>query len=129
MSDEKMITQGEHQKELAIMVAITRVETLQVVANKAFDSHKDEDRIHFDRIYDTLEDIAKKMGEIPATIINHGEQMQENTLAKARKEFNPITEFKIFQTKVTSIIVGVTIAGSLLGVALNWLVQTSKLIS
>lgn len=126
---EKTMTQSEHEKELTIMMAITRVETLQVVANKAFESHKDEDRVHFDRIYDTLEQIASSMAKITTSIITHGEQIQEATLAKARKEFNPITEFKIFQTKVTYIIVGVTIAGTFLGAVLNWLVQGSKLIS
>jgi len=123
------MTQEEHDNEVKMIVAITRVETLQAVANDSFDAHRAEDRVHFDRLYDSIEAIEKGIGQIPAMIMKHGEEIKKDALEDARQEFNPITDFKVFQTKVTSIIVGVTIAGSLLGVGLNWLVQASKLIS
>lgn len=129
MSDELMISYADHEKEVAMIIAITRVETLQAVSNESFESHRAEDKIHFDRIYDTLEDISVKMGEIPTKIVSHGEAIKTDTLAISRKEFNSITSFKVFETKVTYIIIGVTLAGSFLGVLLNWLVQASRLVT
>jgi len=129
MSDKQLMTQEEHDKEMKMVVAITRVETLQAVANESFDAHRAEDRVHFDRLYDSIEAIEKGIGQIPTMIMKHGDEIKKDTLDEARQEFNPITEFKVFQTKVTSIIVGVTIAGTLLGTLLNWVVQAGKLVN
>jgi len=78
-----------------IHVSLAKIETLQAVSNKEFEDHKKEDRIHFDRIYDTLEDYVVTMSE--------------NT-----------TALKVFETKVLAWVTGISVAGIALSSVINW---------
>lgn len=129
MSEDEYMTRDEYEQELAIMVALTRVETKQEIANKAFETHSKEDRVHFDRLYDSTEEILAKLAEIPASSLRRAEEIKDALMEESRKEFTTITAFKVFETKVTYIIIGVTVAGTILGSALDWLLQSGKLLA
>lgn len=93
----------EYEHNISVLTAIAKIETLQEVANGEFMAHKEEDRIHFDRIYDDLESIV-------ATVALNA------------------TDFKVFQTKVIYAVVGAITLGTVLGTLLNIFLTGSKLV-
>jgi hypothetical protein len=127
---EKMnMTPDEYEHNMKVLTALARVETLQKVANSEFMEHKAEDRIHFDRLYDSIEVIEKSIAGVPGLILKHSKTTKIDTMVDARKEFTPITDFKVFQTKVLYAVTGAITAGSLLGTVLSIFLAGSKLIS
>jgi len=83
-----------HDDLTKIHVSLAKIETLQKVGNKEFEDHKAEDTIHFDRIYDKLEEYVITMSE--------------NTSA-----------LKVFETKVLAWVAGISVAGVAISAALN----------
>jgi len=77
-----------------ILVSLAKIETLQDVSNSEFMAHKAEDKIHFDRIYDTLEENVLTMGD------NH-------------------TALKVFETRVLAWVAGISVAGVAISAAVN----------
>ena len=55
MTTEKKLTMtpDEYEHNIKVLTSITEIRTLQKVANSEFMAHKDEDKVHFDRIYDS----------------------------------------------------------------------------
>lgn len=94
----------EYDHNIKVLTAIAKIQTLQEVANSEFMSHKAEDRSHFDRIYDSLEDLVASVS-------------------------GNATNFKVFQTKVLYAVMGAITLGTVLGTVLNIFLTGSKLIS
>jgi len=93
MSQEEIITMSPDDVT-KIHVSLAKIETLQAVSNKEFEDHKREDKVHFDRIYDTLEEYAIKMSD--------------NTSA-----------LKVFETKVLAWVAGISVTGIAISAAIN----------
>ena len=93
----------EYDHNIKVLTAIAKIQTLQEVANGEFMAHKEEDRTHFDRIYDSLEDIVASVS-------------------------TNASNFKVFQTKVLYAVMGAITVGTVLGTILNILLTGSKLI-
>lgn len=94
----------EYDHNIKVLTAIAKIQTLQEVANGEFMAHKQEDKTHFDRIYDSLEDLVASVSTNAAN-------------------------FKVFQTKVLYAVMGAITVGTVLGTVLNIFLTGSKLIS
>ena len=94
----------EYEHNIKVLTAIAKIQTLQEVANGEFMAHKEEDRTHFDRIYDSIEDL------VSAVATN-------------------ASNFKVFQTKVLYAVMGAITVGTVLGTVLNIFLTGSKLIN
>lgn len=94
----------EYEHNIKVLTAIAKIQTLQEVANGEFMAHKEEDRTHFDRIYDSLEDLV-------ASVAGNA------------------TNFRVFQTKVLYAVMGAITLGTVLGTVLNIFLTGSKLVS
>ena len=88
---EDIMSQSEATK---ILVSLAEIKTLQRVSNKEFEDHKKEDKVHFDRIYDTLEEYVVKMSD--------------NT-----------TALKVFETKVLAWVAAISVAGVVISAGIN----------
>jgi len=77
-----------------LLVELAKIQTLQKVSNKEFEDHKKEDKVHFDRIYDTLEEYVVKMSD--------------NTSA-----------LRVFETKVLAWVAGISTAGVAISAIVN----------
>jgi len=94
----------EYEHNIKVLTAIAKIQTLQEVANGEFMAHKVDDKTHFDRIYDSLE-------ELVASVAGNA------------------TNFKVFQTKVLYAVMGAITLGTVLGTVLNIFLSGSKLVS
>lgn len=83
-----------HDDLTQIHVSLMKIQTLQAVGNKEFEDHKMEDKVHFDRIYDKLEEYVVTMAE--------------NTSA-----------LKIFETKVLAWVTGISVTGIVVSAVVN----------
>ena len=106
MTQEKRIDMSpdEYEHNIKVLTNIEKIKTLQEVANTEFMAHKKEDRVHFDRLYDSVEDIEKSISKYAA-------------------------DFRVFQTKILYAVMGAITVGTILGTVLNIFVAGSKLIS
>ncbi len=106
MTTEKSLTMSpeEYEHNIKVLTTIAKIQTLQEVANGEFMAHKEEDKTHFDRIYDSIEDIV-------ASIASNA------------------SNFKVFQTKVLYAVMGAITVGTVLGTVLNIFLAGSKLVS
>lgn len=98
------MTPDEYAHNIKVLTAIAKIQTLQDVANNEFILHKEEDRVHFDRIYDSIEEL------VAAVALN-------------------VTDFKVFQTKVIYAVIGAITLGTVLGTILNIFLTGSKIVS
>ena len=94
----------EYDHNIKVLTSIAKIQTLQEVANSEFMAHKEEDRVHFDRIYDSIEDMV-------ASIATNS------------------SNFKVFQTKVIYTVMGAITLGTVLGTVLNIFLAGTKLVN
>ena len=94
----------EYEHNIKVLTSIAKIQTLQEVANGEFMAHKEEDRTHFDRIYDSLEDLVASVS-------------------------GNATNFQVFQTKVLYAVMGAITLGTVLGTVLNIFLASTKLVS
>jgi hypothetical protein len=106
MTQEKNITMNpdEYEHNIKVLTSITEIKTLQKVSNKEFMDHKKEDKVHFDRLYDSIEDL------VAAVALN-------------------ASNAKVFQTKVLYAVMGAITLGTTIGTLLNIFITGSKLVS
>ncbi len=120
MSGEELkYTEGEVQ----LLVAVSEVKTMQKMHMDLFNDHKDEDETHFKNLYDADKQILSEIQLIPGKMIVCSESIKTDVLKVARKEFTPITEFKVFRTWViTGMTAGITV-GSIVGAVISYFLK------